>query len=299
MKKIILRAVGVLLVLISIALVCYPFISNYLMGLNHQSDIVVYNEQITNTDSNKLEKLYNEAVEYNKSLLGNVVITDPFDPDFAPSRDYEYEGLININGDGIMATVEIPKIRLSLPIYHGTSKEILELGAGHLQNTSLPVGGESTHSVITGHTGLSSAKLFTDLNLINENDVFYINVLGKKLAYKVCKVYVVNPDETKTLRVYEGEDYVTLITCTPYGVNSHRLLVRGTRIEEEEAEELLRVAEPAEESTWMREYKKALLAGGFILVEILAAFVIVRLILRKRRKAKSADKEKSIEISDE
>lgn len=291
MKKIILRAVGVLLVFVSIALVCYPFISNYLMGLNHQSDIVVYNEEITNTDSEKLEKLYNEAVEYNKSLLGNAIITDPFDPNFAPQKDYEYESLINTNGDGIMATVDIPKINLSLPIYHGTSKEVLESGAGHLQNTSLPIGGESTHSVITGHTGLSSAKLFTDLNLIDENDVFYINVLGKRLAYKVCKVYVVKPDETKTLRVYEGEDFVTLITCTPYGVNSHRLLVRGTRIEEEEAEELLLLTETETESTWMREYKKALLAGGIILVAILVVFVVVRLILRKCKKAKSEDKE--------
>ncbi len=299
MKKITLRAVGVLLVLISIALVCYPFISNYLMSLNHQSDIVVYDDEIKNTDSEKLEKLYNEAVEYNKSLLGNVIITDPFDPNFEPSKDYEYESLINLNGDGIMATVDIPKISLSLPIYHGTSKEVLEAGAGHLQNTSLPVGGENTHCVVTGHTGLSSAKLFTDLNLLEENDVFYINVLGKKLAYKVCKIYVVEPDDTKTLRVYGGEDLVTLITCTPYGVNSHRLLVRGTRIEEEEAQELLQNAEPAEESTWMREYKKALFAGAVILVVILVVFAVVRIIIKKRRKQKPSEDDKIIEISDE
>lgn len=299
MKKILLRAVGVLLVIVSIALVCYPFISNYLMSLNHQSSIVVYDDEIKNTDSDKLEKLYNEAVEYNKSLLGNVIITDPFDPNFEPQKDYEYEKLINLNSDGIMATVDIPKINLSLPVYHGTSKQVLESGAGHLQNTSLPVGGESTHSIITGHTGLSSAKLFTDLNLLAENDIFYINVLGRKLAYKVCKVYVVEPDDTKTLKVYEGEDFVTLITCTPYGVNSHRLLVRGTRVELQEAEELLHTADSPEESTWMREYKKALLAGAIILVVILVVFAVVRLILKKRKTEKEQENIVSVEISDE
>lgn len=299
MKKILLRAVGVLLVFISVALVCYPFISNYLMDLNQQSNIVVYNEEIVNTDSGTLEKLYNEAVEYNKSLLGNVIITDPFDPNFEPVKDYEYEAVINLNGDGIMATVEIPKINLSLPVYHGASKEVLESGAGHLQNTSLPVGGESTHSVITGHTGLSSAKLFTDLNLLKENDVFYINVLGKRLAYSVCKIYVVEPDDTKTLRVYEGEDFVTLITCTPYGVNSRRLLVRGTRIDEQKALELQKTADAPEESTWMREYKKALFAGAVILVAILVVFAVVRMIIRKKRTSKSSKDDNSIEISGE
>ena len=139
--------------------------------------------------------------------------------------------------DGVMGFIKIPCIDVSLPIYHGTSEAVLEIGAGHLQGTSLPIGGESTHSVITGHTGLSSAKLFTDLTELEEGDMFFLNVMGEKLAYKIDQITKVLPEEISNLKIENGKDYCTLVTCTPYGVNTHRLLVRGERTDYVEATE--------------------------------------------------------------
>lgn len=283
MKKILLRLFGVLLIIISLSLICYPFISNYLMGLNQQSEISSYDGKVDDTDEKLLEEEYNKAVEYNKSLLGSVVVTDPFDPNYVPKLDYKYESMLTVGGD-IMATIEIPSISLNLPVYHGTNSDILMKGAGHLPQTSLPVGGESTHAVITGHTAMPSAKLFTDLNILELGDKFYIHVLGKTLAYKVVKIYVIEPKDTNSLRVYEGKDYVTLITCTPYGINTHRLLVRGERVpyveNDEKSDEGI---SKASESTWMREYKKALLAGAVILCVILLVFFLIRRLLKRRK----------------
>ncbi|MGN1458421.1 MAG: class C sortase, partial [Acutalibacteraceae bacterium] len=286
---------GVFLILLSIALVCYPFISNYLVGLNQQSDVVSYEDTIEDTDEQELQQAYDQAVEYNKSLLGSVVVTDPFDPNFVPQIDYEYSGMLTVGGD-IMATIEIPEIELSLPIYHGTNSDVLKKGAGHLPQTSLPVGGESTHAVITGHTGMPAAKLFTDLNILKVGDKFYIHVLGKTLAYQIVKIYVIEPDDTKSLRVYEGKDYVTLITCTPYGVNSHRLLVRGERVPYVEDEQKSPdIISRASESTWMKEYKKALLAGAVILCVILVVFFVLRGIIRHRKQKKQDSQNRNID----
>lgn len=283
MKKILLRSFGVFLIIVSLSLICYPFISNYLMGLNQQGDVISYDGKVDNTDEKLLEEEYNKAVEYNKSLLGSVVVTDPFDPNYVPKLDYKYESMLTVGGD-IMATIEIPSISLNLPVYHGTNSDILMKGAGHLPQTSLPVGGESTHAVITGHTAMPSAKLFTDLNILELGDKFYIHVLGKTLAYKVVKIYVIEPKDTNSLRVYEGKDYVTLITCTPYGINTHRLLVRGERVpyveNDEKSDEGI---SKASESTWMREYKKALLAGAVILCVILLVFFLIRRLLKHRK----------------
>ena len=141
-----------------------------------------------------------------------------------------YNNILNLDQSGVMGYLEIPCISVDLPIYHGTDAEILERGVGHLAASSIPIGGKSTHSVLTGHTGLSSAKLFTDLTEMKKGDLFFINVLGQTLAYKVDQISVVRPKDTRKLRIVDGKDYVTLVTCTPYGVNSHRLLVRGTRV---------------------------------------------------------------------
>ena len=167
-----------------------------------------------------------------------------------------------------------------MPIYHGTSDSVLEKGVGHLQGTSLPVGGESTHTVLTGHTGLSNAKLFTDLTEVEEGDIFFLNVMGEKLAYKVDQIKVVLPSELNSLKVVPGEDYCTLVTCTPYGVNSHRLLVRGVRTDYKEAVESPETFESREvKSKWMDEYKKALLisigcfCGGLIILFAVRRFL--------------------------
>lgn len=283
MKKVLLRLFGVFLILLSLSLICYPFISNYLMGLNQQSEVTSYDGKVDNTDEKLLQEEYDKAVEYNKSLLGSVVVTDPFDPNYVPKIDYEYESMLSVGGD-IMASIEIPSIKLNLPIYHSTNSDILMKGAGHLPQTSLPVGGESTHAVITGHTAMPSAKLFTDLNILELGDKFYIHVLGKTLAYEIVKIYVIEPQDTKTLQVYEGKDYVTLITCTPYGINTHRLLVRGERVpyvenEEQSNKDILKISE----STWMKEYKKALFAGAVILCVILIMFFFIRRLLKRRK----------------
>ncbi len=285
MKRILTGLIGAVVLLAGLSLICYPFISNYLMSKNHNSEIADQAAAVEKADSNTLEEAFAQAETYNKGLLGNVVLTDPFDPGFQQESNMEYESLLNINNDSVMASIEIPRINTKLPIYHGTAQDTLLKGVGHLQKTSLPIGGVGTHSVLTGHTGLSSAKLFTDLNQLETGDVFYIYVLNKILAYKVDQIKVVEPSNTSDLKINSKEDYVTLITCTPYGINSHRLLVRGTRIPYEEAKTIVENTSPVE-STWMLEYKKALIAGAAALALIIIIFIIIKRLLSKRKKHK-------------
>lgn len=255
------------------------------MGLNQESVISAYENMIADKSDSVIEEELKRAQDYNDSLYGNVIITDPFDPDFMPRTDLKYESLINLNGDGIMGYIDVPKADINLPIYHGTSEEVLEKGAGHLRNTSLPIGGVGTHSVLTGHTALSSARLFTDLTQLEKGDVMYVHVLGKILAYEVDQIKVVEPNETDELKINPEEDYVTLVTCTPYGINTHRLLVRGTRIPyvAAEAEAQHNEAAPVE-STWMLEYKKALTSGAVLLCVIFILFIIIRILWRRKKK---------------
>jgi sortase A len=243
-KRIILRIFAVILAIASLLLIAYPFVSNYLMSLNQQSEIVAYEQKVNKITKEEKNEEYKKAMLYNQKFLTNVVITDPFDLDYQLPKDVEYESTLDF-GNGVMGAVEIPAINVNLPIYHGTSHEVLQKGIGHMQNTSLPIGGESTHSVLTGHTGIPSAKLFTDLNRLEKGDMFYIHVLGEVRAYKIIKKYIINPNDTNSLKVYNGEDYVSLITCYPYGINSHRLLVRGHRIENTEEASLVYVTSDA------------------------------------------------------
>lgn len=308
MKKVILMIVGTLLVLASLGLVLYPFISNYLMGLNQQAEVSAYQDFIDNTDEEIISKALSDARAYNKSLYGHVIITDPFDPNFRPVFDKEYHSLLNLKGDGVMGYVDIPAIDVLLPIYHGTSDDVLAKGAGHLQNTSLPVGGIGTHAVITGHTGLSTARLFTDINQLKERktengitekgDVFLIHVLNETLAYEVDQIKIVEPKETDDLKIDVNEDYVTLVTCTPYGINSHRLLVRGTRIPyTPEQKEEVSAIERVVESTWMLEYKKALFAGFLLLAFLIILIIVIRLLVRRHKRRAEAHKPPAEESS--
>lgn len=223
---------------ISMGLILYPFVSNYLF--ENRADGIIDTVEKTADDAD--EEQYKEEIEaaqkYNAELAtGHVVLKDPFVEEKLDEDAKEYNSLLNMADGGVMGFIKIPCINVSLPIYHGTSAEILELGAGHLQGTSLPIGGESTHSVITGHTGLSSAKLFTDLTELEEGDMFFLHVMGEKLAYKVDQISVILPEEMDKLTIENGKDYCTLVTCTPYGVNTHRLLVRGERTEYTEDKE--------------------------------------------------------------
>lgn len=264
-----------------LSVLAYPFASQC-WNERHQSEVcAVYEEQLANTDDNTINEELQAARAYNQALAQSVlIVSDPFAQSDA-SESAAYDDLLNTTDDGIMAYLEIPKIAVNLPIYHGVESDALKKGIGYLPETSLPVGGESTHAVLCGHSGMSYAKLLTDLDQLKEGDVFYIHVYREKLAYMVDQIKVVLPTDTSDLQIVKGEDYVTLITCTPYGVNSHRLLVRGTRISEEEAEEERTV--PNEEtqqdmqpvSSWQREYLKYIAMGIALSVVLLLAVVVI------------------------
>ena len=207
-----------------LCLMAYPAVSDLWNSARQTRAIAAYTEEIQGLDSERYEMLWSEAQEYNRKLLTGEVSTVPTE------EDYEaYQSLLNVSGNGMMGYVEIPSIHCTLPVYHGTDEAVLQIAAGHMEGMSLPVGGEGTHCVLSSHRGLPSARLFTDLDQLKEGDEFFLHVLGKTLAYEVNQILVVEPDETEALAIEEGQDYCTLVTCTPYGVNSHRLLVRGSR----------------------------------------------------------------------
>lgn len=236
MKRFLPIIMIILLFLGGAAMVLYPVVSSWYMD-RHQGQVVAdYDEEAARLSQEQIDEELEKARRYNESLLGNVVLTDPFDAEALEEQNTEYEDLLDIGGDGVMGSVEIPGQDIYLPIYHGTSAESLEKGAGHLKNSSLPVGGKGTHAVISGHTALPTAEMFNDLSEVEEGDVFYIHVLGQILAYEVDQIKIVLPKDISDLLIHREEDYVTLVTCTPYGINSHRLLVRGTRVPYEEAQ---------------------------------------------------------------
>lgn len=276
---------------IALMLMMYPFIANYLF--EHKTDSVVDSVQQTaeKLDDSEQKAEIEKAMRYNESLAnGHVVLTDPFKEEKTEEDTAEYESLLNLTNDGVMGTVDIPLINVSLPIYHGTSDAILKKGAGHLQGTSLPVGGASTHTVITGHTGLSNAKLFTDLTELDKGDIFFLEVMGEKLAYQVDQIKVVLPTEMDDLKIVPGEDYCTLLTCTPYGVNTHRLLVRGKRTDYQEAVDAAKSEKPKKaESKWMSEYKRALAISVAFFVASLPFIFGIRYVREYRRKRRDGD----------
>lgn len=217
-----------LLFLIGLSILLYPMVSDAWNRYRDSLLISNYSSSVSSDDnSEKIDSMWKAAQEYNEQIKQESV------PDAFSVRDGQtdstYESLLNLNGDGMMGYVEIPVIDVSIPIYHYTTDETLEKGAGHLFGSSLPVGGESTHAILSAHRGLPSAKLFTDLNLVEKGDVFYLHILDKTLAYEVDQIQTVLPEETDSLAITEGKDYVTLVTCTPYAVNTHRILVRGHR----------------------------------------------------------------------
>lgn len=265
----------------AIILMGYPYIANYIF--EHRTDsIVETTEKLErNMEDRKREEYADEINKYNKELYsGRIQLQDPFKEMFEEKETGKYNELLNINKNGIMGTIVIPAINIKLPIYHGTSEKILEKGIGHLEGSSLPLGGENTHAVLTGHTGLSNAKLFTDLSEMKEGEFFFLNILGEQLVYQVNQIRIVLPTDLEELYIKKGKDYCTLVTCTPYGVNTHRLLVRGERVENEGIFENKRNFEKKRiESRWMKEYKYALksslgmLGGSFILLYFFRKFI--------------------------
>lgn len=234
MKQRLMTILIILLFVTGIGIMSYPFVSNWLNQLSQSKAIENYKTAVSTLDEDMVAEEIKRADNYNKNLISNVILTDPFDESALAETTKEYQSLLNIN-DGIMGYIEISKISVNLAIYHGTSSEVLIKGVGHLEGSSIPVGGMGTHTVVSAHTGLPSARMFDRLTELEIGDVFYIEVLDVTMAYKVDQIKVVEPDNVSDLGIKPDKDYATLITCTPYGVNSHRLLVRGYRIPYSEA----------------------------------------------------------------
>ena len=232
-KRLILTIIMILFFLAGLSLLLYPFVANQWNNYRQQRLISSYEDTVAQKEEAgeiDYDAEWAKAQAYNEALLPSILPDSFAVAEASDEPDEEYMSCLNITGDGMMGMVEIPKIDVNLPIYHTTSEEVLEKAAGHLEGSSLPVGGESTHAVISAHRGLPSASLFTDLDQLEEGDHFLIHVLDDTLCYEVDQILVVEPKETESLAVEEGQDLVTLLTCTPYGVNSDRLLVRGHRV---------------------------------------------------------------------
>ena len=233
MKKKLSTLLIVIILFSGLSLLLFPSLSDFLNNVSRAKDINTYAESVSEIDSGEYEKMWDAAVDYNTRLAKM-----PAHWKLTEVEREEYEGLLDVAGRGIMSTIEIPKLGVSLPVYHGTGVDVLQIAIGHLEGTSLPVGGKSTHCVVSGHRGLPSAKLFTSLDKLVVGDTFTLRTLDETLCYEVNEISVVLPEETEKLQIVPGEDLCTLMTCTPYGVNTHRLLVRGHRIENEQAAEI-------------------------------------------------------------
>lgn len=224
MKKHLSTIILFLIFFIGLSLMLYPTFADWWNSFHQSRAVAGYVEQVANMDNDQYEEIWNAAWEYNRSLIDR-----PNDFLLSEEQKATYEALLNVGGNGIMGYIEIPKIDVILPVYHGTAEAVLQVAIGHLEWTSLPVGGENSHCVVSGHRGLPSAKLFTDLDKLQEGDVFLLRVLDEVLTYEVDQIRIVEPQETDDLLIVEGEDLCTMVTCTPYGINTHRMLVRGRR----------------------------------------------------------------------
>ncbi|MBQ6808410.1 MAG: class C sortase [Firmicutes bacterium] len=275
-KSSIINIVLILLLLVGLSLLLYPSISDYWNSLHQSQAIANYAEDVAQLDEEEYSQLWQEAEAYNQALRERK--NSYF---FTEEEKEEYNRLLDPAGYGVMGYVEIPSISCSLPLYHGTDESVLQIALGHLEWSSLPTGGVGTHCVLSGHRGLPSAKLFTDLDKLVEGDIFLLQVLDRVLTYEVDQILIVEPQETASLQIFEGKDYCTLVTCTPYGKNTHRLLVRGHRVETAETEVSVRVT------------SEAILIEPVIVAPILAMPMLVLLLIilcwpRKRKKSGGA-----------
>lgn len=266
----------VLILLTGIALVLYPTVADKINdAVNHQA-IGAYQEQLLTLDDSKYEKMLQAAQDYNDRLFRS----DPYIGALTAEEQKEYESLLDLDGSGMMGYIEIPKSKIYLAIYHGTEEAVLQTGAGHLESSSLPVPGESVHTVLSGHSGLPSARLFTDLDQLKIGDTFTLHILRRALTYQVERMERVAPDELKNLRIEQGQELCTLITCTPYGINTHRLVITGRRIETptevpQESEPVIQIVT----SKWNRWFI-------FLPMILFAGIVIAVILIRKHKKKK-------------
>lgn len=291
----ILLIIAIIFIIVGTGIFLYPSISNYFAEKNHVEAIRNYDKIVVGIGEDSLKEEKEKAQTYNENLSGDPV-HDPFVFGSGYALPENYKEVLNLSEDGIMGYIQIPKILVDLPIYHGTSEEVLEKGVGHIQNTSVPIGGNSTHSVLTGHTGLPNAELFTRLDELVVGDIFYIHVLNDILTYKVYEIKVVLPDNIDELRITSGEDLVTLVTCTPYGVNSHRLLVKAKRVEYEDyTENNGNTTEVSNNSNTINNvetkktnkqyYLTGIQIGTVILIIVVITTLIVGIIIKRSKKS--------------
>ena len=271
----------IIVILLGAGAAAYPLIAS--INNEHTQSLVQtdYEEKLQQLDTSEIDAALAAAREYNKTISTvQIEDVDKIKADLPP-----YEDLLNLANNGIMGYIMIPAINIDLPIYHGTTGAAMEKGAGHMEGTSLPVGGIGTHAVISAHSGMASAKLFTDLDKLKLGDMFFITVCNQKLAYEVDNIAVVEPTDIDLIRIDTQQDYVTLLTCTPYGVNTHRLLVRGHRVDmaEEAISEVEEKAEPAA-STWIEKYEQGILIGVAIFLGLLLIALLVYFIKRRKDK---------------
>ena len=240
MKKHLSTVIFILAFLTGLSLLLYPTVSDYWNSLHQSQAIATYDREVAALNNDDFGTLWTAAQDYNRRLARQ-------DNPLVQSEEglAEYENLLNLDGTGVMGYIEIPELKISLPIYHGVDEGVLQVAVGHIPGTSLPTGGEGTHCVLSGHRGLPSAKLFTDLDQMREGDTFLLRVLDETLTYEVDQILIVEPHEVEPLTIDPGQDYCTLVTCTPYGINTHRLLVRGHRIENQAGASSTRVTADA------------------------------------------------------
>ena len=281
MKRTVIIITAIIVFLAAMVFTAYPIISSK-VNAKYASEIqITYEAVLQEADNSDLLEAKEKAIAYNDSITPGASVEDAYSQEALINATRDYEGLLNIANDGIMGYVKIPKIGVQLPIYHGTDNDSLDRGIGHLLGSSLPVGGDSTHTILTAHSGMASQKMFSDLPQLEIGDVFYLRILGETLAYQVDQINTVLPHDTTFLGIEQGEDLATLVTCTPFGVNTHRLLVRGERIPYEEAEIIVETTqEEVVESTWEQHYLKGILIGLAVVLVIVVIAVIIWLIWR-------------------
>ena len=263
----------ILILLIGLSLMLYPSFADWWNSFHSSRAIASYVDQVANIDDAQYEELWDAAWDYNQSLLHR-----PNDFLLSDEQQEIYKSLLDIGGNGIMGYIEIPVIDVMLTIYHGTGESVLQIAVGHLDWTSLPVGGAGSHCVVSGHRGLPSARLFTDLDRLEVGDVFMLHVLNEILTYEIDQILIVEPQDTDPLLIEPGKDLCTMITCTPYGINSHRMLVRGHRIESQEQSKVIRITADAVRI-------EPLIVAPIVAVPILLVLLII-LLLPKQKKGK-------------
>lgn len=271
----------IIIFILGVGILSYPTVSNYIATKNQIQIISNYQNKVSKSNEKDLKAEWEAAQQYNASLSGEV-IGDPFVPGSGRVIPDNYEEVLDV--DGIMGYIKIPKIKVDLPIYHGCKEESLQKGVGHLEDTALPIGGKGNHCVLSGHRGLPSAELFTDLDKLEKGDQFYLYILDKILTYEVDQIKVISPDEVQDLKTVSDQDLVTLITCTPYGVNSHRLLVRGTRAADTELTDHMSGIKETEAVTEETSQMAYLATIGACIFFILLLILIFYKILKKKRR---------------